>query len=236
MDDAGRAGRVVGALIIAQMIGSMVVNFVLEAPLFDAPGFLVNAALHPRQLGLAAVTALITEALWIGVAVTAFSTFWQRSRTMALWFVALASVVLAVAVIENVGVMSMVSVSQAYAKVSGVEREQFQAVRVVVAAGRNWAHYMGRIVDGVTLFVFYAALYRFALVPRTIAGVGLVSVVLMVTSVSLPLFGREVIFPLLAPLGLTQLVLLVWLIAKGFRSGTALGSDGGRDRTPDAAR
>ncbi len=221
MDDAGRAGRIIGVLIIIQMVGGIVVNFVLEAPLFDAPGFLINAALHPRQLGLAAVTGLITEALWIGIAVTAFSTFWQRSRRMALWLVVLAAVVLAVAVVENIAVMSMVSVSQAYAKAIGVEREQFQAIRVVVASGRNWAHYMGRIVDGVTIFVFYAVLYRFALIPRAVAGFGLVAVVLMVTSVALPLFGQEVIFPMLAPLGLSQLVLLVWLIAKGFRTNTS---------------
>jgi uncharacterized protein DUF4386 len=218
MDDPGRAGRVVAVLMIIQMVGGTVVNFVLEAPLFEAPGFLVNAALHPRQLGVAAVTGLITEALWIAIAVTAFSTFWQRSRTMALWFVVLAAVVLAVAVVENISVMSMVSVSQAYAKASGVEREHFQAIRVVVASGRNWAHYIARIVDGATIFVFYAVLYRCALIPRAIAGFGLAAVVLMVTSVARPLFGQEVIFPMLAPLGLSQLVLLVWLMAKGFRS------------------
>ena len=54
MDAALRAGRLIGVLIIIQMVGGIAVNFVLEAPLFGAPGFLVNAASHSRQIGLAA--------------------------------------------------------------------------------------------------------------------------------------------------------------------------------------
>jgi hypothetical protein len=212
-----RAGHIIGVLIIIQMVGGVMVNFVLEAPLFDAPGFLVNAAPHSRQIGLAVVLGLIIEALWVGISITAFPVFYQRTRTMALWFVVLAVVVLAVAVLENAGVMSMVSLSQAYAKASAAEREHIETVRVVVASARNWPHFMGRIFDGVTIFVLYAVLYRFALIPRVLAGFGLIAVMLQVTAVAMPLFGHDVVFPMLAPLGLSQLILAVWLLIKGFR-------------------
>jgi hypothetical protein len=217
MEAGIRAGRIIGVLIIIQMVGGVMVNFVLEAPLFGAPGFLVNAASHSRQIGLAVVLGLIIEALWVGIAITAFPVFYQRTRAMALWFVALAGVVLAVAVVENAAVMSMVSVSEAYAKASAAGREQLETVRVVVASARNWPHFMGRIFDGVTIFVLYAVSYRFALIPRVLAGFGLLAVMLQVTGVAMPLFGHDVVFPMLAPLGLSQLILAVWLITKGFR-------------------
>ncbi len=92
-------------------------NFALEAPLFEVPGFLVNAAPHSQQIGLAAVVGLVIEALWLGIAVAVF-TIPHQQRT-ALFFVALAAVILAVAVAENAGVMSMVSLSGAYAKADG---------------------------------------------------------------------------------------------------------------------
>ena len=63
------AGRIIGALVISHMILGVLVNFVLEAPLFDAPGFLVNAAQYSRQIGFAALLGLITEALWIGIGI-----------------------------------------------------------------------------------------------------------------------------------------------------------------------
>jgi hypothetical protein len=228
MEPAVRAGRIIGVLILLQMVGGFMVNFVLETPLFAAPGFLVNAAPHSLQIGLAAAVGLIMEALWLGIAITAFPVFYQRTRTMALWLVALAGVVLAVAVVENAAVMSMVSASQAYAKANAAQREQLETVRAVVAAARNWPHFMARMFDGVTLFVLYTVLYRFTLVPRAIAGFGLIAAVLMVAGVAMPLFGHDVVFPLLAPLGLSQLILAVWLLAKGLRDRPDPGIEPGR--------
>jgi hypothetical protein len=198
------------------MVGGGIVNFALEAPLFGAPGFLLSAASHAQQLGLAVLLGIVTESLWVGIAITAFPLFFRRSRTMALWFIALAVVILAVAVVENAAVMSMVSLSEAYAKATAAEREQLQVVKIVAASARNWAHYMARIFDGGAIFVFYLVLYRFALVPRALAGFGVIAVTLMVTAVAMPLFGHDVVFPMLAPLGLSQLILAVWLITKGF--------------------
>ena len=135
---------------------------------------------------------------------------------MALWFLALAVTSLAVGVIEQTSVMSMLSLSEAYTKASATaDREQFQALRVVVTSARNWAHYLGLIVAGSTLFVFYAALFRFALIPRALAAFGLVAVLLQIVAVAMPLFGHMIVFPLLAPLGLCQLLLAIWLITKG---------------------
>jgi hypothetical protein len=40
---------------------------------------------------------------------------------------------------------------------------------VVVASARNWAHYIGLIVAGSMVFVLYAVLCRFTLIPRALA-------------------------------------------------------------------
>lgn len=215
MEAERRAGRIIGVLIIIQMIFSVVVNFVLEAPLFGAPGFLVSAAHHSRQIGLAALLGLITEALWVGIAITVLPFGYRHSRTMTLWLASLAIVALAVAVVENAAVMSMVSLSEAYAKASPVDRGQLEAIRIVAASARNWPHFLARMLDGCTIFAFYAVLYQGLLVPRALAGFGLIASVLQVCGVAMPLFGHDVVFPMLTPLGLAQLILAVWLLGKG---------------------
>jgi hypothetical protein len=212
-----RSGRIIGGLIILQMVGGYVVNFVLEAPLFGAPGFIVNAAPHAQQIGLAALIGLAVEALWVSIAVTAFPFLKVRTPVIALLLIVLAGVVLAVAAAECAGVMSMVSVSEEYVKASDVERMQLQAMHVIVASARNWTHFTARLLDGITIFVLYAGLFQLVLVPRLIAGFGLVAVVLMIVGITMPFFGNDVVFPLLAPLGLSQLLLSVWLLVKGFR-------------------
>lgn len=213
-----RASRLIGALILAQMVGGAVVNFVLAAPLFGTPGFLVNAAPHASQIALSVLVGLAVSGLVLAIAIAAYPILRPLSQAMALWFVALAGVSLAVGVIEQTTVRSMLSLSETYTNApAAADREQFQTLRVVVGSARNWAHYVALIVAGSTLFVFYAALFRFALVPRALAAFGLGAVLLQIVAVAMPLFGQAIVFPLLAPLGLSQLLLAIWLIAKGLR-------------------
>jgi len=181
MGQENRAGRVIGVLIILQMVGGGIVNFVL-----------LKGAPDSRHIGLAVLLGLLTTLLLVGIAITAFPILWQQSRRMPLWLLSLAVVSLGVTAVENIGLLS-------------------------AASFRDHAHYMAKIFDGATNFVFYAALYRFALVPRGLAVFGLLAAPLMITSLALPLFGRDVVFPMLAPMGLSQLLLALWLLAKGFR-------------------
>ena len=55
------------------------------------------------------------------------------------------------------------------AKANSADGELFQGLRVVVASARNWAHYIGLIVAGSMVFVLYAVLCRFTLIPRALA-------------------------------------------------------------------
>jgi hypothetical protein len=135
---------------------------------------------------------------------------------MAYWLLALAIVGLAVAAVENVGVLSMLSLSQAYAKAVGANADLFNTLSIVVTSPRNWAHYTGLIVSGCVAFVLYSALFRFALVSRVLAGFGILAALLEIIAVAMPIFGQRIIFPMIAPLGLAHLSLAIWLIAKGF--------------------
>jgi hypothetical protein len=211
-----RAGLIVGTLLITHMVGSALVNFRLEAPLFGEPGFLVNAAAYGPQIGGSALIGIALGALFGGIAITVFPIVQAHSQTMALWLVVFGAVILALAVAEQASVMSMVTISEAYAKAPTTAREQFQTLRIVVAAARNWPHFLSRVMDGIAAFLFFATLVRFALVPRMLAAPGLLAAAMQITGVAMPLFGHDVVFLLLAPMGLAQLALALWLLVRGF--------------------
>jgi hypothetical protein len=221
MDLERRAGLIVGTLLITQMAGSALVNFRLQAPLFGEPGFLVSAAAHGPQIGLSALLGIALGAIFSSIAITIFPLVRTHSLAMALWLLVLGVLVLVIAVVEQASVMSMVSLSEAYAKAPAAARDQFLVARAVVAAARNWPHFLARVMDGVAGLLFYATLARFALVPRTLAAPGVLTAAMQITGVAMPLFGHDVVFPLLAPMGLVQLALALWLLGKGFRRRSA---------------
>jgi len=87
----------------------------------------------------------------------------------------------------------------------------------VVKSSRNWTHYIGMIVSGCSLFVFYLAMFRFRLIPRVLSVFGLLAVCSHLYAVTTPLFGIDVDFRFIAPLGICEIILSVWLMVRGFR-------------------
>jgi hypothetical protein len=210
-----RLGRIVGGLLLAQMLLAAFVNFTLFGPVIAPPGWIVNAADRQFEISLSVVLGIAAEAIWLVIAIALYPTIRRCSERHAVAFVALAAAAFALCVVENGRLLSMLSLSQAYAAAAETERQGFEALRGVVGAARNWAHFTHLAVTGLTITAFTAALWRFALVPRALAAVGMAAAALQVVTVSLPVFGRGVIFGLLAPLGLAMLATTMWLLAKG---------------------
>ena len=215
MTTAMTVGRTVGALLIAQMTAGYVTNFVLLESAMGPPGFLENAASHATQVGAAALLGIVAGALSLAIAITVLPVLRRFSERMALTFVALSIVALALSVVENAKVMSLLSLSQAYAASNAADPASFAGLRGVVAAARNWAHFSQLIVGGSTFVALFAALYRFALIPRVLAGFAVIGAALQMTTVARPFFGAQVVFPLLAPAGIAFLLAALWLLVKG---------------------
>ena len=131
----------------------------------------------------------MTGAFAAAIAITVLPVFKKYSERMALWFLALAIAALSLAVVENGTVMSMLSLSKAYAASNSADPAAFEGLRGVVAASRNWAHFTHLVVGGSTFFVLYATQFRFALIPRALAAFGMAAVALQIATVCLPFFG-----------------------------------------------
>ena len=226
--DLRGTGRLIGVLILLQMVGGGVTNFVLLA--FPAPGFLPNAATHPLQAGSAVLLGLATGAVSAGIAIAASTVFHHFSRSVALCFVVLATVSFALTAVEAAGNLSLLFASQAYTAADAADRHLFETLRPVIAAFRNGTHYVTVLVGGGMIFALYAALFRFALVPRALAAFGLFAAAMQMMAVSMPILGGEINFTLLLPLALSQLALALWLIAKGFVERSASAPHGAEAR------
>lgn len=213
-----KTGRLIGVLLLLQVAAGILLNFVFTAPLFGEPGFLINAAPHAPQIAQSALIGIGMGLVSLAVASLLYPLFRPFSQPLALFYFALVVAGFALTVAENISIMSMLSLSKAYAAAGASQESLYQGLRIVVKETRNWTHYISLIVSGATLFTFYLAMFRFSLIPRLLAGFGLLACLAQVYAVSLPLFGHAVDFRLIAPLGICEIVLGSWLILKGFRS------------------
>lgn len=208
-------GRIVGFLLLAQIVVAFLAQFVLLARVSAPPGFLANAAGSPLQVRVSVLLWLAASAATLAVAIAALPVFRQYSERMALLYVALGVLGLSTSALDNVAVLNMLSLSQEFAK-PGAAHELFEALGAMVRSARSAAHYVNLLVGGITTFVLMSILFRYALVPRALAGFGLATFPVQVIGVALPLLGYRHQVVTLIPAALSLFALVLWLIAKGF--------------------
>jgi hypothetical protein len=213
---ANNPGRAVGLMMLVQAACGGLVYGVLLRPALAPPGFLVNAAPHATTFAVVALLGLVGGALSIGMVVAAWPVLRATSHAMALWMFAFAGAGLALAAVENVGLLAMLSLSQDYAKAGAAATAQFDVAAGMLKMLRYWAHYMKLIVGVATLWLLLAALLRHGLLPRVLAGLALAATTLQLVVVTLPVFGWKMQFAYLAPAGVMFLAVALWLAVRGF--------------------
>lgn len=220
MESLKLASRWLAALLLAQMVFGPIANFaLLDDATQAAGGFLVNAASHASSLATAALLSIALAVISAGIAIVLWPVLRERSERMSLALAMLGAAGIALSGLENTGLLSMLSLSQAYAAVGAPDGVLFEALREVVRAQRNWSHLIDLLAGGGMLVLMYAALFRFTLVPRWLAGFGMLAAALQMIAVAKPLYGGWVFFPLVLPLGIANLLLVGWLLWKpGFRT------------------
>jgi hypothetical protein len=214
-------GRIIGMLLLVHLATGLIVPYMLLQPLTKLPAaFLDTAAGMSSLVRLNVFLLFVGGAISVGISIAALPAVRERNYRLGFWLLALAVVNFTLQIVENGHWLSMLSVSQAYAEAGAVDAGLFQPLGIVVRSAWKWAHYSHILVVVGWIFTLYCLLFRCALVPRALAAIGMVASVLQVTGITLPVFaGYRMPFPELfgMPLGLANLILAVWLMAKGFK-------------------
>lgn len=210
-----RVGRTTGALLLVQLLG-LIVPFVLLLPI-TTPTWLEDAAGVAPRIRLAVLLLFGLGMLTIGIAVVAFPVFREHGLGTALWLPAVSVLWLALQAVDNAHILTMLSLSQRYARAETADAALFGELGTLARSSRVWAHYTELLVVEAWFFVFYALLFRWSLVPRVLAGFGLAMVVVHAAGITLPKFiGYGSVPSLGVALALSHLALAGWLVARGF--------------------
>jgi hypothetical protein len=211
-------GRRVGVLLIVQGVLAFVTNFVLlKAAIATPAGFLATAAAHATELRAAVLLLLLSDGVTLLIAMSVLPVMRRHSEQAATWFVGLALLSVAVQMVENVALLTMLSASQQWVKAGASGAGSLEAMGAVVRSARVAAHFTQLLVATSWLCSFFLILYRFALIPRALAALGLAAIALLLSGVELPyFFGYRSQLLVLGPAGLVHLAFAVWLLMRGF--------------------
>jgi hypothetical protein len=215
MRSAQNVGRIVGVMLFMQL-AALMLGFILVLPITTST-FLEGAAGVSAQIRAAVLCLFAGGAITIGIAIVGFPVFREHADRMALWLVAFSIIWFAMQAVDNIHILSMLSLSQQYTQGGASNAELFGALATAVRSTRRWAHYTELLVMDSWFLVFYGLLFRSWLVPRALAGFALVMVLVHAAAIPLPMFiGHSSVLVLAYSLPLAYLAVGTRLVVKGF--------------------
>ena len=209
--------------LVATAAGGL--SVAVTEPVLGSGDLLTGVSAHKTQVLLGALLVLVMGVAVVGLSVAAYPVLRRRSQGLALGYVASRTVEAMLYALGAISLISLVVLSEQYVAAPAPDATSFGAMAEVLVSVRDWgtAAVLDTAVFPVGALILYSLLYRARLVPRWLSAWGLVGAVLYLAGgvlLALDLVGASSAALVLSnvPLGVNELVLAVWLIAKGFSS------------------
>jgi hypothetical protein len=210
---------IVGALFLAGYVG-IFLGSAFYAPVLDAPDYLAKIYPNEDQVIIGMLIELLNDVAVVGVAVLLFPILRKHGEALALGYVALRVIEAITLVVSKIGILSLIPLSQEFIASGAPADSSLQALGDMALAQRYWASQIQTVFFILGALLLYVVLYRSRLVPRFISVWGLVAVASLtaanVLGVPDPTQGFQPATLLYLAIFVSEILLAVWLIVKGF--------------------
>ena len=221
MTRARRTAIIAGACYLVTHVTS-IAALVLYAPVLSRPGYLSGPGAGTRVLVGGWLEVVLVLAI-VGTAVALYPVVRRHNHGLAIGYVGLRTLEAGTIVIGIVCLLAVVTLHRE-AATAGTDAASLTTVGRGLVAVHNWTFLLGpNFVCAADTLVLAWLMWRSRLIPRFIAGLGLVGGPLLFVSATAILFGafQQVSLPgAVAPLPVFawELGLAFFLILKGFRT------------------
>lgn len=231
---------IVGVLFLVATVAFLVAEGLIKGVL-DGPDYLIGASQDADALTAGALLAFIDGLAVVGIAVLLFPLLKRTNEPLALGYVGLRVAELGVILLYMASPLLVIALGSGLQD-GTVDASASQSLGPVFKAWHDVAIVLVYLFTAVAGAVIAVLLYRSRLIPRPLAVLGLIGYPVLLAGAVLDMFGvadvtQGVGMLAVAPGGLFELILPIWLLAKGFSHpvGLEVASPGATDRASIAA-
>jgi hypothetical protein len=213
------SARVVGGLFIAATIAG-IAGAMFERSL-AADDYLVQASSEENLVATGALLVLVMAAAVIAISIVLYPVLRRFSERLAMGYVVARTIEGVTFVVSTLGALALVTLGREFVAAGLPEAAWYRTVGDTLVAGRDWVDaVLGVAVFALSALMLNYVLFRARFVPRWLSIWGLAGAALYLAAGVMVLYGMEPFSAtqnaLNAPTFVQEMVLAVWLIAKGF--------------------
>ncbi len=211
----------VGVLFIIATVLGVMGKMKFLSPILDAPDLLFKVSNNQNQVIIGSLLVLASAFACAGIAIGLYPVLRKHNEALALGSVGFRVMETMLYIVGVVCTLSLLTLSQGSASAGTSIASSFQISGTLLLSIKVSAGMLSVITFTMGALMYYYVFYRSKLIPRWLSGWGLVAAVSSLACILLTIFGQLIPFStvfilLQLPIGLQEMVLAVWLIAKGF--------------------
>jgi len=208
---------IVGALYIIGTVAGVLSMLVMGGRL-DAPGYLTVFAADPNPVKLGALLVLVMGLALAMVPVMMFPILKKQNEALAVGYVVFRGALeTALYIAGALSWLLLLIVARQYSGSSHSADSQVSILGDLLLEAGDPITAVRDIVFSLGALAFYYLLYKAKLIPRWLSGWGIAGTIGYLAAGVIAVFSTELVI-LLLPLALQEMVMAVWLIAKGFNT------------------
>jgi hypothetical protein len=212
--------------IIATVATLLAASFV---PALTGADYLTRFSAHTNQVAVGALLYLIGYLASAGIAVVMYPVLSKQNAGLALGSVVFRTIEAAFYMVGLVCLLSLLTLGRQLTSALAVDRASLQAIGDLLVSVHDHAGLLAVFAFCLGASMYYTLFFQSRLIPRWLSGIGIVAIVLMMAACVLSLFSGNRItsyIPLAFPIFLQEMILAVWLIAKGFNPSVSTSRSG----------
>lgn len=215
--------RIAAVVGVAFLMGTIaqIVGVALVSPILGAPDYLAEISANEGRVLFGALFQFIGGVACTGIALALYPVLRVHNHGLAMGSVGFRTIEGVFHGLIAVCWLLLVTLSQEAAKAAAPGSSAYAVPGALLLAGPDWMAPLGLLVFGLGALCYYWVFYQSRLIPRWLSAWGLVAIVMAMASGLLVAGGLIDGFStpqlvLAAPIGVQEMVLAAWLIAKGF--------------------
>lgn len=224
-----RASRKTAILVgMLYIIGTVagILSVAFSTPILDDPDFLTKVSANENQFVAGALFVLLMGLALALVPVLMFPILKKHNRALALGYVVFRGALeTAIYIAMVITWLFLLIVGREYVAAGAPSTSYFEILGSLLKEGNDLISPILGIVFSLGALMLYYVFYQSKLVPRWIAGWGLIAILMHLATCFLIMFNLQHPFSTINlimnfPIFLQEIVMAVWLIVKGFNSST----------------
>jgi hypothetical protein len=226
MNTERKIAIIAGILFIAATAASLIGSG-FTGSILDAPDYLARVSSNGNRVMVGALLSFLAAAASSSIAISLYPVLKRYDEGLALGAVGFRLIEGVFYIVDALCLLSVLTVSQQSLNAAAQDVSTFQTIGDLLLTIGDLAGFVFAVIAFcLGALMYYFVFYQSKLIPRWLSVWGIIALVLMLAAVCITLFDGEpysisgnLVF-LALPIALQEMVMAVWLIAKGFTPST----------------